>query len=122
MPSRRSSALPRPVTHEPGRLYSLADDLSRLLAPNPSPYTGEGTWVHLIGTDRLAILDPGRGHRVQEGGLGEVRGAGCRAPDGGGLVHRQLGDLGGRGDERDRERRDGDRMDGPAHRSSRGSV
>ncbi|GLR47473.1 MBL fold metallo-hydrolase [Sphingomonas astaxanthinifaciens] len=47
------------MTHEPGRLYPLADDLARLLAPNPSPYTGEGTWVHLIGTDRLAVLDPG---------------------------------------------------------------
>jgi glyoxylase-like metal-dependent hydrolase (beta-lactamase superfamily II) len=47
------------VIHTPGILLSLGDGIGRLLAPNPSPYTGEGTWVHLIGTDRLAILDPG---------------------------------------------------------------
>jgi glyoxylase-like metal-dependent hydrolase (beta-lactamase superfamily II) len=47
------------VTHTPGILQPLADGLARLLAPNPSPYTAEGTWVHFIGTDRLAILDPG---------------------------------------------------------------
>jgi glyoxylase-like metal-dependent hydrolase (beta-lactamase superfamily II) len=47
------------VTHTPGTLYTLDDGLARLLAPNPSPFTGEGTWVHLIGRDRLAILDPG---------------------------------------------------------------
>lgn len=47
------------MTHTPGILEPLGPGLSRLLAPNPSPFTGEGTWVHLIGTDRLAILDPG---------------------------------------------------------------
>ncbi|GAA4001689.1 MBL fold metallo-hydrolase [Sphingomonas humi] len=47
------------MTHTPGILFPLEDGLARLLAPNPSPFTGEGTWVHLIGTDRLAILDPG---------------------------------------------------------------
>ena len=47
------------MTHTPGTLYSLGQGLARLLAPNPSPYTAEGTWVHFIGTERLAILDPG---------------------------------------------------------------
>jgi glyoxylase-like metal-dependent hydrolase (beta-lactamase superfamily II) len=47
------------VTHTPGILQPLGDGVARLLAPNPSPFTGEGTWVHLIGTDRLAVLDPG---------------------------------------------------------------
>jgi len=47
------------VTHLPGLLQPLGPGLARLLAPNPSPFTGEGTWVHLIGTERLAILDPG---------------------------------------------------------------
>lgn len=47
------------MTHVPGILQPLGDDLARLLAPNPSPFTGEGTWVHLIGGRRLAILDPG---------------------------------------------------------------
>lgn len=47
------------MTHRPGILEPLGGGLARLLAPNPSPYTGEGTWVHLIGSERLAILDPG---------------------------------------------------------------
>lgn len=47
------------MTHTPGLLEPLGPGLARLLAPNPSPFTGEGTWVHLIGTHRLAILDPG---------------------------------------------------------------
>ncbi|UUR09486.1 MBL fold metallo-hydrolase [Sphingomonas glaciei] len=47
------------MTHTPGILYPLGDGLARLLAPNPSPFTGEGTWLHLIGTERLAIVDPG---------------------------------------------------------------
>ena len=50
------------MTHTPGILQPLGDGLARLLAPNPSPFTGEGTWVHLIGTERLAILDPGPAH------------------------------------------------------------
>jgi glyoxylase-like metal-dependent hydrolase (beta-lactamase superfamily II) len=47
------------VTHRPGLLQTLEPGLARLLAPNPSPFTGEGTWVHFLGTDRLLILDPG---------------------------------------------------------------
>lgn len=47
------------MTHTPGILEPLGPGLARLLAPNPSPFTGEGTWVHLIGEERLAILDPG---------------------------------------------------------------
>jgi glyoxylase-like metal-dependent hydrolase (beta-lactamase superfamily II) len=47
------------MTHRSGQLEPLGEGLARLLAPNPSPFTGEGTWVHLIGTQRLAILDPG---------------------------------------------------------------
>ena len=47
------------MSHVPGQLEALGPGLARLLAPNPSPYTGEGTWVHLIGTERLAIIDPG---------------------------------------------------------------
>lgn len=47
------------MTHAPGRLYPLGPDLARVLAPNPSPFTGDGTWVHLVGTERLAVIDPG---------------------------------------------------------------
>jgi glyoxylase-like metal-dependent hydrolase (beta-lactamase superfamily II) len=47
------------LAHVPGLLQPLGPGLARLLAPNPSPFTGEGTWVHFLGTERLVILDPG---------------------------------------------------------------
>ena len=31
----------------------------RVLAPNPSPYTGTGTQTHIVGTRDLAVIDPG---------------------------------------------------------------
>jgi glyoxylase-like metal-dependent hydrolase (beta-lactamase superfamily II) len=37
----------------------VAPGIVRLLAPNPSAYTSTGTQVHLVGTDELAIIDPG---------------------------------------------------------------
>ena len=43
----------------PGQIEPLGPGLARLLAPNPSPYTGDGTWVHLIGSDALVVIDPG---------------------------------------------------------------
>jgi glyoxylase-like metal-dependent hydrolase (beta-lactamase superfamily II) len=33
--------------------------VTRVLAPNPSPFTYTGTQVHLVGTTDLAIIDPG---------------------------------------------------------------
>lgn len=42
-----------------GQLIDCEPGIARLLAPNPSPYTQAGTHVHLIGTDELAVLDPG---------------------------------------------------------------
>ena len=33
--------------------------VSRVLAPNPSPFTYTGTQVHLVGTTDLAVIDPG---------------------------------------------------------------
>ena len=47
------------MSNVPGVLYPQEPGLARLLAPNPSPYTHEGTWVHLIGDRELAIIDPG---------------------------------------------------------------
>lgn len=37
----------------------LEPGLRRLLAPNPSPMTYRGTNTYILGTDRLAIIDPG---------------------------------------------------------------
>ena len=31
----------------------------RLTAPNPSPFTFHGTNTYLVGTDTLAVIDPG---------------------------------------------------------------
>lgn len=31
----------------------------RVLAGNPSPMTGPGTWTHLVGSTELAVIDPG---------------------------------------------------------------
>jgi glyoxylase-like metal-dependent hydrolase (beta-lactamase superfamily II) len=42
-----------------GQLIEQEPRIARLLAPNPSPYTEAGTQVHLIGTDEVAVLDPG---------------------------------------------------------------
>jgi glyoxylase-like metal-dependent hydrolase (beta-lactamase superfamily II) len=33
--------------------------VTRVLAPNPSPYTGTGTQTHIVGTRDLAVIDPG---------------------------------------------------------------
>ena len=43
----------------PGELVQLEPLVARVLAPNPSPFTFTGTHSHLIGTDHLAIIDPG---------------------------------------------------------------
>ena len=47
------------MSHAPGTLYPLGLGIARLLAPNPSPFTGEGTWVHLLGENSLVVIDPG---------------------------------------------------------------
>ena len=40
-------------------LTELAPGVRRLLAPNPSMMTGPGTNTYLIGSDEVAVLDPG---------------------------------------------------------------
>lgn len=39
--------------------HLLEPDLRVLLAPNPSPMTGEGTNTYLLGRHRLIVIDPG---------------------------------------------------------------
>ncbi|MFZ5961622.1 MBL fold metallo-hydrolase [Thalassococcus sp. BH17M4-6] len=46
----------RPV---PGLAETLAPGLRRVLAPNPSPMTFRGTNTYLLGTQGLAVIDPG---------------------------------------------------------------
>ena len=42
-----------------GILTSLSPLVHRVLAPNPSPFTYTGTQTYLVGTDDLAVIDPG---------------------------------------------------------------
>ncbi|WP_375420823.1 MBL fold metallo-hydrolase [uncultured Sphingomonas sp.] len=45
--------------HPTGIPIQLEPLVVRVLAPNPSPYTGSGTQTHLVGTRDLAVIDPG---------------------------------------------------------------
>jgi glyoxylase-like metal-dependent hydrolase (beta-lactamase superfamily II) len=42
-----------------GVLMSLSPLVARVLAPNPSPFTYTGTQTYVVGTDAIAIIDPG---------------------------------------------------------------
>lgn len=44
---------------EYGKPFKLEKNVYRLTAPNPSPFTYRGTNTYLIGSDHLAIIDPG---------------------------------------------------------------
>ena len=42
-----------------GLAETIAPDLRRVLAPNPSPMTWRGTNTYLLGRDRITVIDPG---------------------------------------------------------------
>ena len=42
-----------------GECMTIDPLVSRILAPNPSPYTYSGTQTYLVGTTDLAVIDPG---------------------------------------------------------------
>ena len=42
-----------------GIAIQLEPLVTRVLAPNPSPYTNTGTQTHIVGTTDLAVIDPG---------------------------------------------------------------
>ena len=44
---------------ETGRAAEIIPGVRRILAPNPSPMTFWGTNTYLLGTDRVAVIDPG---------------------------------------------------------------
>lgn len=43
----------------PGKVVTLVQGLRRVVAPNPSAMTAEGTNTYLLGRDQLAVIDPG---------------------------------------------------------------
>ncbi len=49
-----SSRMPRPAS-----AMTLDPLVTRVLAPNPSPFTYTGTQTYLVGTSVLAVIDPG---------------------------------------------------------------
>lgn len=64
---------------EAGHVVTVADNVRRILAPNPGVYTGPGTNTYLIGTEDIAVIDPGPDDheehldRVAEAGNGRIR-------------------------------------------------
>ncbi|OBY27001.1 MBL fold metallo-hydrolase [Leisingera sp. JC1] len=44
---------------QPGLAEEMEPGLRRILAPNPSPMTYRGTNTYMLGTDGLAVIDPG---------------------------------------------------------------
>lgn len=44
---------------EPGKIHQLQSNISRIIAPNSSPMTFTGTNTYLVGSKKLAIIDPG---------------------------------------------------------------
>jgi glyoxylase-like metal-dependent hydrolase (beta-lactamase superfamily II) len=63
----------------PGEVVTLSPLVRRVLAPNPSVFTGPGTNTYLIGTDDVAVIDPGPDDheehldKVAEAGDGRIR-------------------------------------------------
>jgi glyoxylase-like metal-dependent hydrolase (beta-lactamase superfamily II) len=43
----------------PGTIERLGPALRRILAPNPSPFTYTGTQTYVVGTHKVAVIDPG---------------------------------------------------------------
>jgi glyoxylase-like metal-dependent hydrolase (beta-lactamase superfamily II) len=48
-----------PVDAPTGLAMALDPLVTRILAPNPSPFTYTGTQTYLVGTTELAVIDPG---------------------------------------------------------------
>ena len=54
-----ASPIFEPVMPQPGRLETVAPSIRRRVASNGGPFTASGTCTYVIGTGRVAVLDPG---------------------------------------------------------------
>ena len=50
---------PDPVDMPTGTLLQISPRIGRVLAPNPSPFTYTGTQTYLVGSNDVAVIDPG---------------------------------------------------------------
>ena len=72
-------ALSAPKSLVPGEVVALRPNVRRILAPNPGIFTGPGTNTYLIGTEDVAVIDPGPDDheehldRIAEAGAGRIR-------------------------------------------------
>lgn len=55
----REDAAGRRISPTPGQVRQVAPGLRQVLAPNPSPMTLHGTNTWILGTGRVAVIDPG---------------------------------------------------------------
>ena len=49
----------RELDFEYGRVDTLAPGVRRVIANNPGPFTFSGTGTYILGTGRVAVIDPG---------------------------------------------------------------
>ncbi len=52
-----------------GEPEAMAPGVVRLVAPNPSPFTFRGTNTYLVGTTKLAVIDPGPDHEAHRAAI-----------------------------------------------------
>ena len=58
-PSSDAQARRWPDHLSPGKRVEVAPGVERIIAPNPGLMTGPGTNTYLVGSDRVALIDPG---------------------------------------------------------------
>lgn len=76
-----SMAMPAPqLAPDTGMAIRLSPLVSRVLAPNPSPFTYQGTQTYLVGKSDLAVVDPGPAEEAHLAALlGAIAGRPVRA-------------------------------------------